>query len=52
MSRHKENMKVKSYVTPKVELLELKIADIITLSAPDELAGYDDTVTAPDSWFN
>lgn len=43
---------MKKYSTPSAEVIELKSADIITLSAPDELAEHDDTVVAPDSWFN
>jgi len=42
----------KKYNTPCAELVELKAKDIITLSAPDELAKDDDTAVAPDSWFN
>ena len=43
---------MKKYSIPSVEVIELMSADIVTLSAPDELAEYDDTVVAPDSWFN
>lgn len=43
---------MKIYNTPSAEIIELKSADIITLSAPDELANDDDTAFAPDSWFN
>jgi len=43
---------MKKYSTPSAEVIELKSADIITLSAPDELAKDDDTAVAPDSWFN
>ena len=43
---------MKFYNAPIVEIVELNVADIITLSAPDELAGNDDTAVAPDSWFN
>ena len=43
---------MKFYNAPTVEIVELNVADIITLSAPDELAGYDDTVSAPGTWFN
>jgi hypothetical protein len=43
---------MKFYNAPTVEIVELNVADIITLSAPDELAGNDDTAVAPDSWFN
>lgn len=42
----------KKYNTPSAELTELDAKDIVTLSAPDELAGNDDTAVAPDSWFN
>lgn len=43
---------MKKYETPNAEIVELNTADIITLSAPDSLAGNDDTAVAPDSWFN
>ena len=43
---------MKTYNTPSAEKIELMLADIITLSAPDELAKDDDTAVAPDSWFN
>ena len=43
---------MKKYNTPFAEIVELNTADIITLSAPDEMAGNDDTAVAPDSWFN
>ena len=42
---------MKNYNTPFAEIVELKIADVITLSAEDELAQYDDTANAPSSWF-
>ena len=42
----------KSYMTPNAEIVTLNALDVITLSAPDDLAGYDDTVTAPDDWFS
>ena len=43
---------MKNYNTPSAEILELKVADVITLSADDALAEYDDTVNAPSGWFN
>ena len=43
---------MKRYNSPIADIVELKIADIITLSAPDDLSNYDDTVTAPDDWFS
>lgn len=43
---------MKIYNTPNAEIVELKVADVITLSADDELAEYDDTVNAPSGWFN
>ena len=43
---------MKFYNTPNAEIVELKVADVITLSADDDLAGYDDTVNAPSGWFN
>ena len=42
----------KKYSAPNVESVELNVKDVITLSAPDELAKDDDTAVAPDSWFN
>lgn len=42
----------KKYTTPNVESVELNVKDVITLSAPDELAKDDDTAVAPDSWFS
>ena len=42
---------MKTYETPNVEIIAFTSADIITLSAPDVLAGSDDTVTAHGSWF-
>ena len=43
---------MKIYNTPSAEIIEFKLNDVITLSAPDDLSGYDDTVTAPDDWFS
>ena len=43
---------MKKYNAPFAEITELNTSDIITLSAFDELAGYDDTAIAPDSWFS
>ena len=43
---------MKIYNSPYAKVIELKVADVITLSAPDELAKDDDTAVAPDSWFN
>ena len=43
---------MKNYNAPFAEIVELNVADIITLSAPDELAKDDDTIVAPDNWFN
>lgn len=43
---------MKTYITPKADLVELNAVDIIALSADDELAEYDDTVNAPSGWFN
>ena len=41
----------KTYETPNVEIIAFTSADIITLSAPDVLAGNDDVVQAPGNWF-
>ena len=43
---------MKIYNTPFAEIVKLNFADVITLSAPDVLADYDDKITAPNSWFN
>ena len=43
---------MKFYITPSAEIMELNIADIITISAPDDLADFDDTISAPSTWFN
>ena len=43
---------MKFYNTPFAEIVELKVADVITLSAEDDLAQYDDCVQAPSGWFN
>ena len=43
---------MKKYNSPEANVIELNVADIITRSAPDSLAGNDDTAVAPDSWFN
>ena len=43
---------MKHYITPAAEIYELKSADIITLSAPDAIADYDDTEIAPSGWFD
>ena len=43
---------MKKYDTPSAELILIRSADVITLSADDDLAGYDDTVNAPSGWFN
>ena len=43
---------MKKYIAPLAEAVESKSADVITLSAPDDLADYDETVTAPDDWFS
>ena len=42
---------MKVYSTPVAEVVELKTADIITLSALDALAGSDDVASAPRHWF-
>ena len=43
---------MKKYNTPFAQVVKLNTVDIITASAPDELAKDDDTVVAPDSWFS
>lgn len=43
---------MKNYNTPWAEIVELKTADVITLSAEDDLAQYDDVEQAPSGWFN
>ena len=43
---------MKKYITPSAEKIELAIADIITVSAPDDRADDDNTVVAPNDWFN
>lgn len=41
---------MKTYETPNVEIIAFTSADIIT-SSTDVLAGNDDTVTTPGSWW-
>ena len=43
---------MKIYNAPSATIIELEIADIITLSAPDDLADFDDIIKAPTNWFN
>ena len=43
---------MKKYVSPSANVIELEITDIITISAPDDLAEFDDTAVAPNTWFN
>ena len=43
---------MKNYNTPVAEVVELQVADIITLSVPDANAANDDVVNAPRGWFN
>ena len=43
---------MKRYITPSADKIELELADIITLSAPDEWAEEDDTAEAPKTWFD
>ena len=43
---------MKKYNTPEAELVAFNVVDVITLSAVDDDAKYDDTVKAPSSWFN
>ena len=43
---------MKIYNAPMAELIYIKAADVITLSADDDLAEFDDTVNAPSGWFN
>ena len=43
---------MKKYVSPSANINELEIKDIVTLSAPDDLADFDDTISAPSTWFN
>ena len=43
---------MKQYNTPMAEIVALNVADIITLSAPDGNAPYDDVANAPSNWFN
>ncbi len=42
---------MKNYTTPKVDIMELKLSDVIALSAEDIFAEFDDVVEAPESWF-
>ena len=42
---------MKKYNSPEVEVIEFQTSDIITFSAPDSMAKYDDVENAPDSWF-
>lgn len=43
---------MKAYETPNVEIIAFTSADIITSSnGEDVLAGNDDTVTTPGSWW-
>ena len=44
---------MQKYNTPSAELVELETKDIITLSAPDDEAPFDDTITAGNlsGWF-
>ena len=43
---------MKTYNTPSAEIVEFNVADVIAISAPDDLADFDDTVVAPNTWFN
>ena len=43
---------MKNYKAPVAETVQLNVNDVVTLSAPDELAKDDDTAVAPDSWFS
>ena len=43
---------MKKYNTPIADIVEINVVDIITLSAPDENAKYDDTAKAPNNWFS
>ena len=43
---------MKNYNAPVAETVQLNVNDVVTLSAPDELAKDDDTAVAPDSWFS
>jgi hypothetical protein len=43
---------VKKYCTPMVEFSEIKSLDILTISAEDENAEFDNWEEAPDDWFN
>ena len=42
---------MKKYNTPSLEILEFKISDVITLSAEDLFAEFDDVINAPSTWF-
>ena len=42
---------MKKYSTPEMKIMSLELKDVITLSAEDLFAEFDDVVTAPDSWF-
>ena len=43
---------MKNYNAPVAEKVQLNANDVVTLSAPDEMAKDDDTAVAPDSWFS
>ena len=43
---------MKNYNAPVAETVQLNVNDVVTLSAPDELAKDDNTAVAPDSWFS
>ena len=49
--RKREVRKMKKYNTPSLEILEFKISDVITLSAEDLFAEFDDVINAPSTWF-
>ncbi len=44
---------MKKYTTPSAELVEIKTADVITVSCYDNLAEYDDTIDGSGlGWWN
>ena len=42
---------MKKYSTPELKIMTLELADVITISAEDLFAEFDDVVNAPSTWF-
>ena len=42
---------MKKYSSPKAEIMSLELKDVITLSAEDLFAEFDDVIKAPSTWF-